>query len=49
MKYKVYFTIQEDNKVKHFVHTCDVSSEQQIIDFYGLEEPDVLEFLIEKI
>lgn len=49
MKYKVYFTVQEDNKVKHFVHTCDVSSEQQIINFYGLEEPDILEFLIEKV
>ena len=46
MKYKVTFT--ETNGYTT-THICNVSSESQIIEFYGLNEPDILDYKIEEI
>ena len=44
MKYKVTFTEESRGT---FTRYCDVSNEAQIIEFYGLNEPDIIDYQIE--
>ena len=46
MKYKVTFT--EENG-KTFIRICNVSNKEKIIEFYGLNESDILDYKIEEM
>lgn len=50
MKYKVKFTeILPDGTFHKSERTCSTLNKKQIIDFYGLDHPDILDYSIEEI
>lgn len=50
MKFKVIMReLQRDGTERLIEQYAVASSEQAVIDWYGLKEPDIIEFKIEKI
>ncbi len=49
MKFKVTFTELISGKEHVCERTCSCESRQQIIDFYGLNEPDIVSYHIEAV
>lgn len=48
--YKVtMFERQKDGSVRVITQTAIVESRQAVIDWYGLEEPDIVSYTIEEI
>lgn len=48
-KYKVTMVEQRDGKTHTLVQTAVCENEAQVVEFYGLREPDIVSYSIEEI
>lgn len=49
MKFKVTFTEKTTRGVETFTREAICENRQQVIDFYGLNEPDIVAYKIEAL